>query len=163
MLTLEDAAKLTTEERLARLAAGPDAVHRAIAGHDEATLARRPDGKSWAPTEVVCHLRDTEAGFMSRFQAILAADEPPLEGPDPDRWAEERQYLRDDPARALAAFRARRQDCLDLLRALEPGQWQRAGVHPRRGRMTVADFTALMVYHDENHLEQVRRGLRGEP
>jgi hypothetical protein len=29
--------------------------------------------------------------------------------------------------------------------------------------MTVGDFVSLMVWHDENHLEQLQRALRGEP
>jgi hypothetical protein len=28
--------------------------------------------------------------------------------------------------------------------------------------MTIADWVRLVVWHDENHLEQLRRGLRGE-
>jgi hypothetical protein len=29
--------------------------------------------------------------------------------------------------------------------------------------MTVEDVVNLMVWHDANHLDQLRRGLRGEP
>jgi hypothetical protein len=28
--------------------------------------------------------------------------------------------------------------------------------------MTIADLVRLMVWHDDNHVEQIRRGLRGE-
>jgi hypothetical protein len=28
--------------------------------------------------------------------------------------------------------------------------------------MTVSDFVSLMVWHDDNHLEQIRRGLKGQ-
>jgi uncharacterized damage-inducible protein DinB len=163
VLTLEEAARLSVEDRFERLAEGPEAVARAVAGHGEAALARRPDSRNWAPVEVICHLRDTEESFLGRFRAILVFPEPALEGPDVDRWAEDRQYLRHDPARALAAFRRHREETLAALRTLGPAEWQRAGVHPRRGRMTLADFLALMVWHDENHLDQLRRALDGKP
>jgi hypothetical protein len=161
MLTHEDVAKMAVAEQLDRLAAGPETVGAAIAGQSGAVLGRRPDAKNWAPAEVVCHLRDTEEFFMLRFQAVLAMDEPRLLAADPDRWAEERQYLRNDAGAALGAFRARRTESLALLRGLAPAQWERGGIHPTRGRMTIADLVRLMVWHDDNHLEQIGRGLRG--
>ncbi len=162
MLTMDDVAKMPQEERLARLARAADDLAAAIAGQPEAVLARRPDARNWAPKEVVCHLRDTEESFMVRFQTIMAMEDPKFLPVDPDRWAEERQYLRNDVAEALRHFRRWREESLALLRGLTAQQWQRAGAHPRRGRMTVGDFVTLMAWHDENHLEQLRRGLRGE-
>ena len=63
---------------------------------------------------------------------------------------------------AVGAFRKRSDESLAFLRGLQPEEWQRGGIHAVRGRMTVGDFVNLMVWHDENHLEQIRRGLRGE-
>ena len=164
MLTQDDVAKMSVEDKLGRLAQAPDRLAAAIAGQPEAILVRRPDAKNWAPKEVVCHLRDTEELFMGRFQTILGMDEPKLvTAGDADRWAEERQYLRNDAPEALRAFRKRREESLTVIRGLAPDQWQRGGMHPARGRMTVGDFVSLMVWHDENHLEQLARALRGEP
>jgi hypothetical protein len=162
MLTPDDVARMPAEERLARLAEAPDALLDAITGVPEALMARRPDAKSWAPKEVVCHLRDAEELFSGRFRSIMAMDEPRLLGVEADRMAEERQYIRNDAAEAGAAFRRRREEVLALLRGLTPAEWQRGGVHPTRGRMAVADIAAMMVWHDDNHLEQLRRALRGE-
>jgi hypothetical protein len=162
MLTHEDVARMPHGERLARLAAAPDKLQDALAGAAEPVLARRPDVKSWAPKEVVCHLRDAEEFFTGRFRSIMAMDEPRFLPVEPDRWAEERQYLRNDAAEAAAAFRRRREEVLALLDGLTPAEWQRGGVHPTRGRMAVGDVVALMVWHDDNHLEQLRRALRGE-
>ncbi len=162
MLTMEDVAKMPVEERLGRLGRAADELAAAITGQPEALLARRPDAKNWAAKEVVCHLRDTEESFMVRFQAIAAMDEPKFFPIDPDRWAEERQYIRSDAAEALRAFRRRRQESLAHLRGLATADWQRAGIHPARGRFTVGDFVTLMTWHDQNHLEQLRRALRGD-
>jgi uncharacterized damage-inducible protein DinB len=163
MLSPDDVAKMSVEEKLARLAEGPGRLAAAVDGQPEAILVRRPDAKNWAPKEVVCHLRDAEELFMGRFQAILGMDEPKLFAPgDADRWAEERQYLRNDAREALRAFGKRREESLALIRGLAPEQWQRGGIHPTRGRMTVGDFVNLMVWHDANHLAQLERALRGE-
>lgn len=162
MLTMEEVAKQPLEERLRRMARTADDLAAAIAGQPESVLARRPDAKNWAAKEVVCHLRDAEELFMDRFQTIAAVDEPRLFPPTPDRWAEERQYLRNDAAEALGHFRQRREESLAYLRGLSPEGWQRGGVHPVRGRLTVGDFVTLMAWHDDNHLKQLERALRGE-
>jgi hypothetical protein len=167
-------------ERMKRTA---DEVTAAISGQSDVSLSRRPGPASWAAKEVVCHLRDIEELFMLRFRAMLALDEPTFlvlgEMPtdrtawgivdgdalplDPDRWAEERQYLRNDTGLALAALRRRRQETLALLGRLAPEQWQRGSVHVTLGRMAFADWVALIAAHDDKHLTQLRRALEGRP
>jgi hypothetical protein len=161
MPTMEEYAKLSRAERLKRLERGPDDLASAVRGQSEAALARRPDPKNWAAKEVVCHLRDTEEGFMGRFEYILAMDNLKLPGINPDRWAEERQYLRNDCGEAVTAFRKRREESLAFLGKLAPEQWTRGAIHAVRGRMTFDDFVTLMAWHDENHLDQLKRALDG--
>jgi hypothetical protein len=162
MPTMEEYAKQPRAERMARLDRMPDELAAAIRGQSDATLGRRPDAKNWAATEVVCHLRDTEELFMARFATIVAASDPPLAPPDPDRWAEERQYLRNDAAEAAAAFRKRRGESLAFMKTLAPGDWERGGIHPVRGKVTLDAFLTLMAWHDDNHLDQLRRALAGK-
>lgn len=162
MPTMEEYAKQPIAARLARLERTPDELEAAIKGQTEAVLKRRPDAKNWAAKEVVCHLRDTEELFKERFDMILAMADPKLLGLDPDRWAEERQYLRNDAKLAAAAFRGRRRDSLALLHTLVPsGGLQRGGIHLTRGRLTIDNFVTLMAWHDDNHLDQLRRALEG--
>ena len=171
---------LTLDERLKRLARTPDDLAAAVAGRGAAELARRPDPQNWSPTEIICHLRDIEELCMMRFRTMLAMDDPKVlvvgarprnpeewgligdEFPvDPDRWADERQYARCDPAAALTAFRRRRGESLDLFDRLLPEQWARGCLHPTLGRVTFTDWTALMPGHDDNHLDQLARALSG--
>jgi uncharacterized damage-inducible protein DinB len=161
--TMEDVARMSREEQLARMARTADDLAAAVKGHGDVTLSKRPDPKNWAPKEVICHLRDTEEGFLARFQLMMAMSDPRLLAPEPDRWAEERQYLRNDAEAALRAFRKRREESLAFLGELKAEDWERGGVHPTRGRMTIRDFVTLMAWHDDNHLDQLRRGLEGRP
>jgi uncharacterized damage-inducible protein DinB len=162
MPSMEEYAKQPSAQRIERLTRTADELAAAIRGQSDAVLSRRPDAKNWAATEVVCHLRDTEEGFGARFDQILAMESPPaLSAPQPDRWAEERQYLRNDVTEALAAFRRRREDNLTTFRRLTAEQWKKAGVHPVRGRVSLDDFLTLMAWHDDNHLDQLKRALEG--
>jgi DinB family protein len=151
------------EEQMARLERTPDDLEGAIKGVPDDVLSRRPDGKNWSAREVVCHVRDIEESFMARFQAIMVMTEPTFPPVEPDRWAEERQYQRNNVVEALHAFRTRRDESLKFLRGLKVDQWERGGIHATRGRMSIKDFVGLMAWHDDNHLDQLKRALNGQP
>ncbi|HKQ64079.1 MAG TPA: DinB family protein [Methylomirabilota bacterium] len=164
MPSIEDYARRPREERLARITRTPDELTEAVRGADAAVLARRPAPKSWAPNEVVCHLRDNEEWFLERMRMIVAMDLPRFVATNPDRWADERQYLTNDAVVALAAFTRRRRETLEFLRPLAPEAWARAGLHAdSRGRRTIDEFLSVMAWHDDNHLDQLRRALLGRP
>ncbi len=168
-------------ERIERLERTPSQLAVAIEGYGVAELARRPDARNWCATEVICHLRDIEELFMLRFHMMLGTDEPTflvlgelppnplrwgIEGEigmplDPDRWPEERQYRRNDPGQALSALGNRRKESLALLRKLTPAERQRGSIHVTLGPMTFEDWTALIAAHDDKHLAQLERALRG--
>ncbi len=181
MPTREDYLRQPLERRLARLAGTADELTEAIRNRSAAQLARRPDAANWSATEIICHLRDVEELFRIRFHTILALDDPTIltfsaepaalaawgiGGPvghplDPDRWAEERQYARNDPSHALAAFRRHRAETVGLLASLTEAQWQRGGIHLRLGRLTLGDWVASLAGHDDNHLAQLTRAIDG--
>jgi len=162
--TQEEWAKRSLAERLAHLASTADALGAALAEAGAGVLARPPAPAAWAPVEIVCHLRDNEEWFLQRLQQIMLMDEPIFVRTNPERWAGERQYLRNDAGPALAAFRARRDETLAFLAARAPGDLARAGVHSdSRGRRTLDDFVTVMAAHDDNHLDQLRRALAGRP
>src|SRR5207245_10014522 len=124
---------------------------------------RRPEGKRRAATECVGYLRATEAMCMARVNQIMAMDNPKLsfDPATPDRWDAERQYLRHDVQEALAHFRKRRAESLAFLETFTPEQWKRGATHATRGLMTIDDFVTLIAWHDDNHLDQLRRALEG--
>jgi DinB superfamily len=162
--TIEAYARRPREERIARVERAPAELADAIRGASGAVLARRPAPTAWAPTEVICHLRDNEEWFLERMKLVMTMDLPRFVTTNPDRWAEERQYLTNDGPLALAAFARRRGETLDFLRTLASDDWARAGVHgDGRGRRTIDEFLSVMAWHDDNHLDQLRRALDGRP
>src|SRR5439155_248302 len=108
MPSIEEYTRRPREERLARIARTPEELASAVRSVDAAVLTHRPAPKSWAPTEVVCHLRDNEEWFLERMRLIMVMDLPRFVATNPDRWADERQYLTNDASVALAAFTRRR-------------------------------------------------------
>ena len=183
MSTREEYLNQPLEKRLGRLERTPDELAVAIHGREDAALSRRPEARAWSAKEVMCHLRDIEEQFILRFRTMLAMVDPKFftlgdmpsnpaewgigegEGPplDPERWVEERQYLRNDTGLALSAFRKRRGETLVFLRRLTPEQWGRGSIHATLGRMTFSDWVALMAAHDDKHILQLQRALEGRP
>jgi hypothetical protein len=161
MPTMADYAKQPIAERLKRSERAPDELAAAIRGQSDAVLAKRPDAKNWAATEVVCHLRDSEELFAFALRTISTQDGAKLPIPDADKTAAERDYQKADAAAALEEFRRRRVASLAVARALTPEQWKRSGT-VGTNPMTLDAIAALWAWHDDNHLDQLKRALQGK-
>lgn len=149
-------------ELIAKLENASDQYEAAMQGASGEVLTRRPDKKNWAPVEIICHVRDVEESYLGRFKAILEVPDFKFQTAEADRWAEERQYLRNDAFRALEAFRSRRKDTIEFVKTLKPEQLEQTGIHPRLGRKTIAELVQGLVGHDDNHLDQLKRSIAGQ-
>ena len=164
MASVEEYAAQTRSRRLRRLALTAEQLQAAVEDSAADRLARRPAPGAWAPVEVICHLRDSEEWFLTRCRFVLEMSEPAFPRNNPDRWATERQYLRNDVRAALVSFRRWRDESIAWFAALSETDWDRGGVHlDSRGRRTIDQFLSTMAGHDDNHLDQLRRALAGRP
>ena len=161
MPTMAEYAKQPIVARLARCERTPDELAAAVRGQSEAVLSKRPDGKNWAAKEVACHLRDTEEFFLHALKTIVAQDGAKLPIPDSDKAATEREYLKADAAAVVEEFRRRRGESLRALRGLGAEQWKRSGTLGTNP-MTLDALVALWAWHDDNHLDQLKRALQGK-
>ena len=84
--------------------------------------------------------------------------------PDARNWAANEVvcHLRDAEELFMVRFETIMASDEPALTALDPEQWKRGGVHPVRGRFTLDDFATLMAWHDDNHLDQLKRALAGK-
>jgi uncharacterized damage-inducible protein DinB len=165
MTTIAEYATWSVSERLDRMTRTPDELLDAIRGRSDAELSRRPDEENWSAKEIVCHLRDVEREYIERFHLVLDNEDPKLylDPSSNERWPVERQYLRNETRDAVSAFRELRQEMRALLEPLTPAQLSRAGIHPRRGRVTIDWWVAMLAAHDDDHVDQLTRALDGRP
>lgn len=169
-------------DRIARLGGTSAELDAAIDSRLASDLAAPSATEGWAAVHVIGHLRDIEELSLVRFRMMLRMDDPsvPAAGMpadpvawgliedgawlfDPERWAEDRQYGRDDPLASAAAFERNRVRTLAFLDRLAPGQWARGSIHPLYGRLTFDDWTAVLAWHDDNHLAQLGRIVAERP
>src|SRR3990170_2694517 len=135
------AAIINTMDRadiVAALRALPDQVEELLRGLSDDQLRRRPAPSEWSLLELCCHLRDAAEIEGLRIRRLVEEDEPSIEPYDQEALARERNYQGDDPRRALTALRAFWGGLAYQLERLSEAQWQRAGIHPEQGRVTVA-------------------------
>jgi hypothetical protein len=138
------------------LRAVPAQVDETLAGLSEDDLRRRPGDGDWSALEVCWHLRDYAEIEGQRVRLLVEEDEPAIEPWDEQERAAERDYANDDPRRAVTALRAFWGGLAYQLEGLSDEQWQRAGIHPQYGRVTVRSRAEAQVEHARNHIEQLK-------
>ena len=116
----------------------------------------RPAEGSWCANEIVGHLIEAERrGFNERIRTILAEHEPLLVTWDQPAVAAARNDQAKETSDLLTELAELRADSLALVRGLGPDDLDRAGIHPKVGRLTVQDLVHEWVYHDREHLKQL--------
>jgi hypothetical protein len=114
-------------------------------------------GAGAAPAGVldeVAALRDFEHRTLVRYALILEQDRPALRPLDADPLPPRRGAA--GLGETWREFERLRSLALELLHALGPRLWQRRGVHPRRGDLTIAELVAQHVDHDATRLAALR-------
>jgi hypothetical protein len=141
---------------LARLESVVGEIGEAIAVIPERQWrTRRGDGRS--PHLILSSLCAVERlAYLPRLRRLIAEDLPTLKNFDPDRW-QAGQYDPTIPMAALLAdYAGLRESELQLLRALSPAGWARAGRHPAFGLRTVQWWAERILEHSMIHLRELR-------
>lgn len=137
----------------------PRIVARLIAGVAEEKLLRRPAQKKWSVVEIIAHLAEDELTSSWRYRQMIEHNGVKLLGFDQDEWARLGDYHSWNAHDALEMFRLLREANLRMLNILSPDEWERAGEHAERGRLTVRELASHMAAHDINHIQQIERLL----
>ena len=134
----------------------PDLIDEVIDGLPDEALRRRPSLDEWSILEVCCHLRDAAEEEGVRVRRLSEEENPTLVPYDQEALARDRDYQGDDVRRVRTALRAFWGGLAYQLEGLTDEQWERAGVHPEIGRVTVRSRAELAVEHGQAHLAQLR-------
>lgn len=124
---------------------------------DEDALRRRPGPDEWCLLELLGHLRDCERRYFERLELMAFEREPRIPAFDAESIQPDVPYVLLDPDDTLAEFESLRRRTLQLLRSLSDRDWERTGVHPYLGPVTITQVVREMSEHDLSHLWQARR------
>ncbi|MEX0938232.1 MAG: DinB family protein [Pirellulales bacterium] len=150
------------EDLIARYLAGPASLREAVAGMTDDQLNARPVPEKWSTRQVVCHIADFEPVYIDRIKRVLAEDQPPLRGGDPDLFAAHLAYDRRDVRQELNFIEAARRHMGPILRSLSPEQFARTGIHSESGPLSLLALLESVTDHIPHHIdfiEEKRRAL----
>ncbi len=120
---------------------------------DEQLDQRVAEGE-WSIRQIVHHVADSHANAVGRLRKPLTEDRPTLPDYDQDAYALLEDY--NAPLEAsLTVIDGLHRRFVALLETLTADQWERIGVHPVRGALTVEQIAAMYAGHGTNHINQI--------
>lgn len=147
-------------EAVAILSRTPASLAAMLGGLPE-TLTQATEGEgTWSPYDVIGHLIHGErTDWIPRAQHILAGDRRPFVSFD--RTAQFTDSQGKTLGELLETFSALRRENLATLRAmnLTAADFDRKGLHPELGEVTLRQLLATWVAHDLDHVAQIARTM----
>ena len=119
----------------------------------------RDGADGWTVLEVLGHMNEFEQAFFQRSRLIVETEMPKFPALDPEALANAHHYNDQKLAEVLASYITQRRAHLAYVQALAPEQWQRKGIHPASGEITLIENVTNTTLHDVNHIEQIIKAL----
>jgi hypothetical protein len=137
----------------------PTRLRERVSGLTDAQLTIHFLPHEWTVAQNVHHLADSHMNSFIRVRLILTEERPTLKPYDQDLWAE----LADSGTAALEeslcildGLHAR---WVRLFESLDEAAWQRSGLHPENGEVTIEDMLRTYAAHGQGHIDQIGRAL----
>lgn len=128
-----------------------------FSGLHESALRWRPAEGELSLKEIAGHLRDAESLWQMQIELIAREHEPTLPYEAIEVMPYERDYRDERLSRLLDAYESARQETFWILRTIDDDEWQRTGIHPYRGTVSILDIVRELHQHDLEHLYEARR------
>ncbi len=112
----------------------------------------------WTLLGLAAHVRDVELGVHEQLETILRhRGEPRLLHVGIDDIPFPEDYADEDEEEVLDEFHYYRRQTAYTLWDCAEADWERGGIHPYRGRLTILQLARELYQHDLEHLWQARR------
>jgi hypothetical protein len=102
-------------------------------------------------------MTEMERRYAERLERMVRLDEPRIAAFDGDSIEPEMPLDRASAFDLMDDFGGLRRQSVHLLWSLDDGDWERTGVHPYLGPLTITQVAREMNEHDLAHLWQLRR------
>lgn len=123
---------------------------------EAANAAGDPPAGGWSANEVVSHLAACEEAYLERVSTILTKQQPALHPFDKRAQTRMQELLNNDLASNLAYFGEQRGELVSQLMSMTLGDWDRKGLHPTEGTVSIEEMVENILDHDADHLEQLK-------
>ncbi len=105
--------------------------------------------------EVLAHLSDWEPIWLERIQRIVQEDMPVLPNIDEGEMAVQNAYATIPVETSIENFTTGRAALTAYLASLPIDAFERSGIRPEVGTITIEDIAPLVLAHDTYHIAQL--------
>ncbi len=144
---------MSQADLIASYLAGPKQLREAIAGMSLEQINAAPIPGKWSTRQIICHLSDFEPVYADRMKRVIAEDDPPLRGGDPDVFAAKLAYDARDIEEELTLIEAVRKHTARILKTLSDETFQRTGMHSADGPLTLETLLKRITGHIPHHVK----------
>jgi hypothetical protein len=145
------------------LAATPDIYRALLTGVSDRQAYWKPTPERFSIAELIEHLSHIEAHyFRHHADQILASSNPEILSYDQNAFYKLGTYSNRDAEESLAHWEEQRDDNVELLQGLEPGQLSRTGRHTEVGEFTLGHLLNEWALHDLGHIRQLAELVRAQ-
>lgn len=122
-------------------------------------LAKSYAPGKWSARWILHHLSDSETVLYERIRRVISEPRPVIWAFDQDAWAKALEYEDRPLELSRDIYRAVRAGILHEARRHYEGSGHLEFVHSETGVRTLKDELDKVAWHNEKHLEQIRRAL----
>ena len=114
----------------------------------------QPGPEGWSFRYIAAHMATVEDEcFLERVKRFSTEESPNFDHYDNTGWDFSHFELTD----SLRNWAALRRGLLDMVRTVPESVWLRSATHSTRGTQTLLELLHVMLEHDQEHLQEVKR------
>ena len=124
-------------------------------------VTKKPSPEAFSATEIVWHMVEVEKLWHNRFNEMQAkTSDVVFLAINPDELAKSGKYNEKSIADGLKEWGELRQKTYEIGKGFSEDVLHRTAIHSRYGEMAIFRMFDIMVNHDLQHLEQMKRTLK---
>jgi hypothetical protein len=155
--------EIERQELIVHIRAFPEQLEALVGNLTSEQLTTSYLSGEWTVAQIVHHMADSHLNGYIRMKLIASEDKPLLKTYRQEIWAEMADVYTTPIAESLAILRGVHRRWSTWLENVNDADWQRIGVHPDLGEMTMDAMLQKYVGHGENHINHVHKILAAQP
>ena len=150
---------MTVLETAIELRQVANGVSTELMAADARAAARRPDGQTWSPKEVLGHLIDSAANNHQRFVRAQETDALTVPGYEQNHWVRSQGYQEADWPHLVALWTHLNLHLADIIPRIPPGKYAVPCVIGGSDPVTLEFVIVDYLRHLKHHMAQIRARL----
>ncbi len=138
-----------------------DSLPLLFSGASPEAMRRRPPSGKWSAHENLAHLARYHEVFLERLRRMLTEDRPHLGRYRAENDPEAGPWMAMPTAALSKEMKRLRGELIDVVEHLSPGEFERTGIHPVLGEMSIPTWIEFFLVHEAHHLYVALMRSRG--